>query len=270
MKLLQRLLICLFAVTLAAFAGLQYYNHSMVDKTPPVISFSPALLEVSANAPEESLLEGVSAADETDGDLTAQVMIQGSTQLLTEDTVKVSYIVFDSSNNIATASRTVRYLNYEKPRFSLTAPLTYVRGETIQILERLHATDVKDGDISSGIRVSLSDLATDANSVSTITAQIINSLGDAELISLPVVILENRDTVPTFELSDYILYLNVGASYSPARYIQNAANPSAIQISGTVDTHTPGNYHVGFSLRTPTERPDVYQTYIVFQTVVVR
>ena len=52
--------------------------------------------------------------------------------------------------------------------------------------------------------------------------------------------------------------------------ILETANPSAIQITGTVDTQTPGTYHVGFTLHTPTERPDIYQTYTVYQTVVVR
>lgn len=270
MKSLQRVLIGLLAVTLAAFAGLQVYTHFMVDKIPPVITFASELLEVSVDAPEESLLEGVSATDETDGDLTAQVKIQGSTQLLTEDTVKVSYIVFDSSSNIATASRTVRYLNYEKPRFSLEAPLTYARNESLEILERLHATDVKDGNISSSIRISLANLTTGNGDVSTITAQVINSLGDTELISLPVVISEDWEVIPTFELSDYILYLKPGAAYYPASYIRNTTNAAAVQISSTVDTHTPGTYHVGFTLQTPTERPDIYQTYTVYQTVVVR
>ncbi len=270
MKLLQRALIGLLVVTLAGFAGLQVYTHLMVDSTPPVISFESDLLEIPIDAPEERLLEGVTANDETDGDLSAQVMIQGSTQLLTEDTVKVSYIVFDSSNNIATASRTVRYLNYEKPRFSLDAPLTFTRYEPIQLLPLIKASDARDGDISQNIRISLSNFTSLTPGLATITAQVINSLGDAELITLPVFILEDRERIPTFELSEYILYLKPGAAYHPERYIRNTTDPAAVQIRGTVDTHTPGTYHVGYSLQTPTERPDIHYTYTVYQTVVVR
>lgn len=270
MKLFQSMLLVLFTAVLAAFVGLQVYTYRMVDNTAPVISFDSEVLELPIDAPEERLLEGVTAMDDTDGDLTGKVMIQGSTQLLTEDTVKVSYIVFDASNNIATASRTVRYLNYERPKFSLDAPLTYPRYESVKLLEHLHATDVKDGDISHSIRASLTNLTTSIADIYTVKVQVINSLGDSEILPLKVVILETRDALPTFELSDYILYLKKGASYRPERYIQNAQIPGAVQIDSHVDTDTPGTYYTTYSLQTPTERPDVYQTYTVCQTIVVR
>lgn len=272
MRLFQRLIIFTFVLIAAAFAAIQVYTRFLTDTTPPVISFDNDTIEVSVSDPDDVLLNGVSAVDDTDGDLTGQIMIQGSTQLLTEDTVKVTYLVFDSANNISTASRFVRYKDYEKPKFSITKPLVYSRYENLQIMERLQAFDVKDGNISSSIRISTQELTPYEVGVQTITAQVINPLGDQELLPLKLVILDEQEVIPLFALSEYIVYLDQGSYYNARRYITSTGSSDSIWIDSNVDTRTPGVYHTGYELSIPLDpdRPDQLYTYTVYQTVVVR
>ena len=89
----------------AAFANRQV----TVDVTPPVITCSSDSIDASVTAGDEALLQGVMASDDRDGDLTDQILIKGVSPSLTDSSAQVTYIVFDSANNMASVTRTVRY-----------------------------------------------------------------------------------------------------------------------------------------------------------------
>lgn len=136
---MQRVILALFILTLLAFCGLRIYRRLTVDVTPPVITCSTDSIDVSVTAGEEALLQGVMASDDRDGDLTDQILIKGVSPSLTDSSAQVTYIVFDSANNMATVTRTVRYTDYEAPRFALSQPLVYPAGQTVTLLDRLTA-----------------------------------------------------------------------------------------------------------------------------------
>lgn len=260
MRILQRLTIALFVLVLFIFAGTKLYASRYIDRVPPVITCDDDVLEISVRAPERSLLRGVSASDDRDGDLTEEVMVKGVTQLITADTAKVTYVVFDSSNNMATYSRTVRYTDYEKPHFSLSRGLVYPVGGSVTLLDRLTATDVIDGDISDNIRVTTQNVTPNYEGVYNVTVQVTNSLGDTESLPLKVVVSHYAPVNPPITLTDYILYLDQGASFDPADYISPDSDPTGIEIDSHVDTSTSGVYHVCYTSR----------TYMVYLTVVVK
>ena len=145
-RIMQRVILALFILTLLAFCGLRIYRRLTVDVTPPVITCSTDSIDVSVTAGEEALLQGVMASDDRDGDLTDQILIKGVTPALADSSAQVTYIVFDSANNMATVTRTVRYTDYQAPRFALSRPLVYPLGQTVTLLDRLTASDVLDGD----------------------------------------------------------------------------------------------------------------------------
>lgn len=259
MKLLQRGTIALFLLVLAGYVGLNLYVSRSVDRTPPVITCASDVVEVRVGASDAALLEGVTASDDVDGDLTDTVMVKGVSQLITADTAKVTYIAFDSSNNMSTASRTVRYTNYEKPRFSLDRPLIFLAGGKVQLLDRLRASDVIDGDLSDSIRVTTQNVDASAAGVYSVTVQVSNSLGDVESLPLKVEIIGAGNVNPAVRLSEYIVYLSAGASYSPAGYITTPTDPGMVEIESDVDTGLPGIYEVTYTYRNDT----VYQTVVV-------
>lgn len=62
------------------------------------------------------------ASDDRDGDLTDQILIKGVTPALADSSAQVTYIVFDSANNMATVTRTVRYTDYQAPALRCPGP----------------------------------------------------------------------------------------------------------------------------------------------------
>lgn len=249
MRILKLLLIALLTVVSALFLLTTANARLSGDQVPPTISCDTELMEVSVSDGDDVLLSGVTASDKQDGDLTGKILIQGISKLITNDTAKVSYVVFDSDGNVASCTRQIRYTDYEKPHFTLNAALIYLENEDIQLLDRLQAVDVIDGDITDSIRVS-SLASTSDPEISTVAVQVTNSMGDTARLTLPIVKYSGAVVRPVINLSQYLVYLEQGASFNANSYLSSVSTPSGagnrndVQISGTVDMETPGTYYV--------------------------
>lgn len=90
------------AVLIAASAFL-YMN---LDRAAPTISFADddKRMIYTESMKEDELLEGVSAADDVDGDVTDSVLIEKISETA-DGNVIVTYVALDSSNNVAKRSR---------------------------------------------------------------------------------------------------------------------------------------------------------------------
>lgn len=265
MKILQRVTVILFILVLAAYIGINAFSRAALDTTPPQISCDTDTIEVSVSDPESVLLQGVTAKDNRDGDLTSSIMIKGVTNLLSGNTARVSYIVFDSSNNMASCQRTIRYTDYEKPRFSLSEPLIYPVEGPVMVLDRLTATDSAGADISSNISIVSQNVNMYTAGTYFITAQVTNSQGDIESVTLPLIISSMRRQLVV--LKEYLVYLDQGANFNSGNYVASVKDStgtvydqSHVTVEGQVDTSVPGTYYVSYS----------FETCTVILTVVVR
>lgn len=257
MKILERITLVLFAAALLLYGGSKLYRHLYVDDDAPILTCQSDVVEIGRGEAADALLKGVTAHDAHDGDLTDQVMIQGVTQLIGDDTAKVTYVVFDAANNMATCTRTVRYTDYEKPHFVLRRALVYPMGGPVTLLDRLQAVDVVDGNISGKIRITSQNVVAKEVGTYSVTAQVTNSLGDTETVTLKLVISPDGQT--ELALSEYIVYLDRGADFDPDDYI---ATPEVWQVTAEhmVNTDVPGTYYVCYT----------YGDDMVYQTVVVK
>lgn len=252
MKTIKLTVIILLALLLVAYIGSYIYLGSSDRKIPPEISCPQDVLEVSASDPESSLLVGITAVDEQDGDLTDKVTISGISKLVTNDTAKVTYIVFDSDDNMASCVRRIRYTDYHRPTFSVEEPLVYSVTEEPSLLARLKATDVVDGDISNAIRVSTLE-PSDNSEIFHVTIQVSNSLGDTAWVRLPVLMLGSNPLRPEITLSQSLLYLEKDSKFTPTSYILSIEVPgeeldlNKVQIDNGVDTGEVGTYYVTYT-----------------------
>lgn len=268
MRFLKLLLIVLLVVV-GGLYGFTTAGEMLSDTdVPPQIKSDTELLEVSVSDGEEALLAGLTATDKQDGDLTGKIRIRGVSKLVTNDTAKVSYIVFDSDGNAATTSRMIRYTDYEKPHFRVNRALVYTQDEAIQLLDRLTVKDLVDGDITKSIRVS-SLAPTSDPEIKTVAVQVTNSLGDTARITLPIVTYSGAELRPRIMLTEYLVYVSQGASFDPSRYLaivsttDGQGNIRDVQITDTVDTATPGTYYVYYRY------PHNYTVGLCVLTVVV-
>ena len=256
LRTIRVILVTLFVLTALGFATLVVYQFTHDDTAPPVITSDSNLLELSATATEQELKQGLKAYDNMDGDITDRIVVQRISHLVNATDATVTYLVFDDASNAATYQRTLRYTDYQKPRFYLTKALTYNVGETITLRDRLSARDVIDGDLTDSILVSESNASNTVPGYYAITVQVTNSAGDTAVLPLTVTVQNQSVTTPRILLREQLVYVDAGQSVNYASYLLSATDP---MLSGTqnsqvtindedADLSTPGVYEVYYYL----------------------
>ena len=252
MKTIKQALIILLALLVLGHTASYFYLGSSDRKIPPVMHCPDDILEVASFDKESVLLQGVTASDPQDGDISNRIVIAGISKLVTNDTAKVTYIVFDSDDNMASCVRRIRYTDYHRPIFKVVEPLIYSTTEEIAILPRLEAHDVVDGDISNNIRVSTRE-ATSNSELFYVSIQATNSVGDTSLLTLPVMLLTNNPLRPEVSLEEYLVYVKQGSDFNPVDYLKKVKVPGQeasltdVQITSEVDTSKADTYYVKYS-----------------------
>ena len=94
-------ILCTLDVILMALSVVLYLDE---DRTAPVIHMEETELEYRDGMSDEELLEGVTATDETDGDVTGSLVVEKVSEA-GNGTVIVTFGAKDVSNNVAKASR---------------------------------------------------------------------------------------------------------------------------------------------------------------------
>lgn len=252
MKIIQRVLIVLLVLLVVAHIATSIYEAVSGHQDAPTVSCPTDTLEVSARDPESVLLQGVTASDPQDGDLTDRVIIGGKSKLINNDTAIVTYLVFDSDDNMGTCTRRIRYTDYHRPQFTIDKPLVFTPKEDITLLDRLSATDVVDGDLSEQIRASTLS-ATDNSEVYMISVQVTNSIGDTAWVKLPVIVRETNPLAPDIRLTSYLIYIKQGSKFEPMDYVSSVTingtdvPMSDITIDNPVDTSVANTYQVTYT-----------------------
>lgn len=96
-----------FFIADAALIAVCAFFYLQMDRTAPVITLPDAEQTYTTGTDTDKLLEGVTAYDSHDGDVTASLLIEKVTET-GNDEVIVTYAVVDSSNNVAEQSRILK------------------------------------------------------------------------------------------------------------------------------------------------------------------
>ena len=253
MRHLRIFAVLLFIASLVfcIWVNLRYYSNTNADL--PVITGGEEVLEVSVKAGRQALLQGLTAHDNTDGDLTDQIIISSVSHFLEPGVVSVKYVVFDNNHNAASLTRKVRFTDYESPRFSLASPAVYAKGSSFDLLSRIRVEDCIDGDISNRIRVITNMVNSFSAGVYPVTLEVTNSCGDLVQMTLWVTVLDRENTA-AIALKEHIVYLEQGASFDPHGLITSVTDQAGaylskeqVDIKGSIDTNTPGSYRLTYS-----------------------
>ena len=253
LKYVRILLVTLFVLALAGSVGLYFYNYTHEDVKPPAFRISEELIEISVKDPKEVLLEGVSAYDNVDGDLTGKIRIKEVSQFTEGTDATVTYIVFDRASNYATSSRTIRYTDYVHPRFTLAKPMSCFQGETINYLERIQVSDVIDGNISGKLKLVETTTSSSIPGTYSATVSVTNSMGDTVELPLTVQVLDKSVSRPTVTLKRYLAYVKQGDKPLYRDFVASVTDPmdnsgvripptNVIMNSAGVDSSKPGVY----------------------------
>lgn len=252
----------LIAASVAVLLGYRTLDRLRTDTTPPVITVENSLLELSALEPREKLLQGVTARDKADGDVTDSLVVESVRLLRSDGTVTVAYAAFDKSGNVAKGTREVRFNDYISPRFSLSRPLMFSQTVSYDVLSIIGAEDMLEGDISHRIRATVLDEVPDGyTGTHHIQFRVTNSLGEMVELVLPVEIYTPTLFEGSLTLTDYLIYLKQGDKFDPDVYPAGFSLgreqislkdglPDGMKLthSGTVKTGMPGVYTVDYEV----------------------
>ncbi len=253
MRLLRRFAVVIFVCALVFYfyANMKYQSNVNTDK--PTIKNETELLELSVTDSEDALLQGLSVFDETDGDLTKDIVIASKSHFLDDGSVNVKYVVFDSHNNSASITRKVKYNDYKSPMFLLSQPPVYYVGNSFDLLDNIKVEDCLEGDISDKVRVISNMVNNYALGVYPVVLEVSNSFGDTSQITIWVT-YQSKDNTASIKLHQYIVYIEQGEEFDPYKWIASATDKQnneldkeKIEIKGNLDTNAAGDYQLVYS-----------------------
>ena len=256
--------IIMMVLSIGLLAAYLNYRRTITDTTAPVITVAnpETIPQISVSDPKSVLLEGITAQDDRDGDVTASLVVENLGVISREHTVTVTYAAFDKAGNVAKTQRTLQYTDYIGPRYSLSAPLVYTFGSQFDVLNQVEVTDPLDGDIRHKVKTMLLDSESlTAEGIHEVRFRVTNSLGDLEELVLPVAVQYSGRYNAQLHLKEYFIYLKAGDTFDPNDYLQQVVRhgtvtplsrklPEGVSLSveGTVDTAVPGVYAVCYTL----------------------
>ncbi|MFQ1796795.1 immunoglobulin-like domain-containing protein [Aeromonas allosaccharophila] len=167
----------------------QAYNESFIKSygpfiheqeiTPPIDNGKPVFSGVSDTRIKQGTafdpLAGVTANDKEDGDLTGQILVEGSVDNQRIGLYPLTYKVSDRDNNVTEQVRSVEVYSM-KPVFSGVTDTTLELATAFDPMTGVSAHDEEDGDLTAQIKVNGS---VDSNKVGryTLTYQVSDSAG---------------------------------------------------------------------------------------------
>ena len=257
MKRVNLLLMGVLAAAVMLFAGYLFWIHNSLDTTGPVITIDDGVLEISVKDDDSALMQGVTARDDRDGDVTGRMLVESIYGITEDKLTTVTYAAFDRAGNVTKVQRQVRYKDYKAPRFELYDSLCFPGGSGFDVLDYIGAQDVIEGDIRRRVRATLVSATKSISEIGShvVRFQVTNSLGDTTQVDLPVSVYDPEWYTAAVELEEYLIYLKVGDSFDPEDYLKT------FLVRGTeidVSRQVPEDVYCSIDSGVSTRRPGVY------------
>ncbi len=293
MRRLRKLSVLVFIVVTVIFALYQVRAKMQTDSTGPVITMDAESIEVSVTATEEELLAGITATDKKDGDVSSSLLIEQMGSFIEPGRREITVVAFDSDSHITRATREIIYTDYSSPVFSKSTPFEFAAG-TSDLIGDLTVTDVLDGDLTTSILISNeSTISYYTAGTYSLVYSVTNSAGDTVELPVEITIYDDNSDLPQFTLSDYLVYIEKGASFNAWDYVkqitmlysdyvrasdgrlyqQNVVagetvgviSSSDVTIRSTVNTSEAGVYSVLYRLTDSNGNTGTTRLYVVVQ-----
>lgn len=270
-------------VSIGAFSGYLLISSSRTDTQPPTISFSEEVPGFSVHDPKQVYLQGVTASDNVDGDVTASVVVESVNLIDKDGNIQVTYAAFDKAGNVTKAVRQARFTDYRSPRFDLNRSLTFASSSGYDIFSIVKAEDVLDGDISYRIRAASLDI-TDVFTpgVTLVELSVRNSLGETAKLVIPVEVYANGTYEAALTLTDYLVYLPVGTQLEAESYLDTFARSDlgvslrdgipegySLEVKSDVQPDVPGVYSVEYRVTQTIGTEENTRTYTGYSKLIV-
>lgn len=191
------------------------------DRNGPDITVPQEELTYVAGSDTSALLNGVTAVDDRDGDVTSTVTVESIIPNEDQTGASVIYVAKDSKNNVTKATRLISYAADAGQAAAQEADAAAQQAD--------QEAAAADQTAASGADAQMADDGAAQN--------------EAAIAALPA-------ESPRFYLTQYSVEVERGAELNRLGYVQDITDDKdsrdelyqGIQISGEVDTNTPGEY----------------------------
>lgn len=251
MRRLKILCVIICVISMVFYGGYRFYLFRTTDQTGPVIEMDSNEAVIKIASDKEALLEGVTAYDAKDGDVTDTLVVESVSKFLDNNRKIVTYAAFDSNGHVGKATRNVVYEDYESPTFSSKEPFRFPVNTT-EFTSKVSAKDCIDGDITDKIKVSPGfTIMTDTPGDYDFQIQVSNSSGDVEYLPVTVEIFDPTDVElePQIQLKKYIVYTTTGKKINPKDFLKGIQiGVSSYKMTNGSDDYSVANPTVGGKL----------------------
>lgn len=190
-------------------------------------------------ADRDELLQGVTAIDEKDGDVSQSLVVESVKPSDLGDTAEITYAAMDKSHNVTKQKHTVQY----QPA-SLTAGIQAASGEEAPQPE---GDGQQEADPSANGQEASQALPTEPEPQPEADTQPMTDATEAAIAQLPA-------GSPQFRLNTHELILETGSEFAYMDYVQDITDDKddrnklyrQIQLRGEVDTSAPGTCELSY------------------------
>lgn len=263
--------ICVFLCLNLFFVMFVFLTRENSQGHMPSISFNQEFVTMSVEDKEDVLLKGIKASDEEDGDISDDIFIYDISSFDENMTRTVTYAVFDSDSQMATASRQVRYEDYSAPRFSSSQSLMNLSLTSDENTSYMSANSCVDGNITN--KISLSKVEEDNHIIYRYS--VTDSTGTSSTLEIrdEISLKDVYNNSIDIELSDYILYVEKGFDLDPEDYIVNVNTSLGeqnelipyVDIETNYDADKIGTYEVKYTLNRSNGDYGVSKMFVVVE-----
>lgn len=266
MKKINILCISIFVLSVVSAVIFTFFFRDDIDRIGPQIFMESDSIDAKINVSEEKLLEGVTAKDTKDGDVTESIVIENISKFWEPGKCTVNYAAFDSDGNVGKASRTLTYTDYKSPEFEIVQPLVFEYNYSGDYTEFIKVNDCIDGDITSLVKISQESRMDFYESNNNFLKYVVtNRFGDT--VELPVNVVIDKygyGNSLKLECEKYLVYTEKdtpvdimsyveraivrGVEYSLDESLDGVTVRNRINLVGDVDYKTPGIYQVDIKL----------------------
>lgn len=213
------------------------------------------VISITDRSDEGILLEGLSASDEEDGDLTSEILIDEISDFIEPGVVTVTYSVMDIDGNTDFFQRNVRFEDYTSPVFTIVKEPVCMLGEELDISQFVSVQDCVDGDLTSSIEIVSSKVDTEKEGLYSVEMEVTNSMKETVTYNMFVKVKAEMENQAKVKLTQYSVRLDKGSTFEAEDYIDEVLNGYGetmsdpdLDITDEVNTDNPGVYPVVYRI----------------------
>lgn len=243
-----KITLTVIAVVLTALSVLTVI---LSDSKGPRITVEQKSITYVNGDDKASLLDGVSAYDAVDGDVTVSLIVKDITVLNSGDTAKVTYAARDNNNNISEAYRIVTYVDSDE---------NYSEPDDEAMFQEITEGEVTEAEVSAeNTEAQATEEPVEDNTQETEEPteevkeepQEEEKPEESERPKPKATDNKPEDKTPKITLKQKTVNINVGQTFNPSDYIKSKENASSIAIDGAINVMAPGTYPLTFKVTGP-------------------